>query len=158
MSKGFRGLPCLPVEFRITRILTDYISLKGSRACFGCCVGPSLGTALPCHAPPCWLPDRLVCRWWAWGAPMGRMEFVFGAMERPSDKQSEAPKRGASSVAWHSCQIKPCEWVCGESLCEVKIACFCNKSWVLLPLLTLLDSPMVEWEITWFIVCNWREK
>jgi hypothetical protein len=37
---------------------------------------------------------------------------------------SEEPE---SSLAWHSCQVKPCEWVCGENLCEVKIACFCNK-------------------------------
>ena len=46
---------------------------------------------------------------------------------------------------------------CGESLCEVKIACLCNKSWVLLPFLTILDSLMVEWEIAWLIVCIWRE-
>ena len=39
----------------------------------------------------------------------------------------DVPKWGASSLALHSCQVKPCEWVCGESLCEVKIACFCNK-------------------------------
>jgi hypothetical protein len=47
--------------------------------------------------------------------------------------------------------------VCGENLCEVKVAWFCNKSWVLLPFLALLDSPVVEWEIAWFIVCIWRE-
>ena len=31
------------------------------------------------------------------------------------------------------------------------------KYWLLLPLLTLLDSPVMEWEITWLIVCIWRE-
>ena len=31
----------------------------------------------------------------------------------------EAPKWGASSLAWHSCQVKSCECVCGESLCEM---------------------------------------
>ena len=71
--------------------------------------------------------------------------------------QKKAPNWGASSLAWHSCQIKSYEWVCGESLCEVKITCFCNKSWVLLPLLTLLYSPVMEWEIAWLIVCIWRE-
>ena len=30
-------------------------------------------------------------------------------------------------MTWHSCQIKPCECVYEESLCEVKIACFCNR-------------------------------
>ena len=39
----------------------------------------------------------------------------------------DALKWEAVSLAWHSCQVKPCEWVCGESLCEVKIACCCNK-------------------------------
>ena len=39
----------------------------------------------------------------------------------------DVPKWGASSLAWHSCQVKPCQWVCGESLCEVKITGFCNK-------------------------------
>ena len=71
--------------------------------------------------------------------------------------EKKAPKWGASSLAWHSCQIKSCEWVCRESLCKVKIACVCNKSWVLLPILTLLDSLVVEWKITWLIVCIWRE-
>jgi hypothetical protein len=64
---------------------------------------------------------------------------------------------GSSSLAWHSCQVKSCELVCGENLCEVKIACFCNKSWVILPFLTLLDSSVVEWEIVWLIMCIWRE-
>ena len=27
----------------------------------------------------------------------------------------------------HSYKVKPCEGVCRETLCEVKIACFCNK-------------------------------
>ena len=35
-----------------------------------------------------------------------------------------APKLGVSSLAWHSCQVEPCEGVCAESLYEVKIACF----------------------------------
>ena len=62
--------------------------------------------------------------------------------------------------SWHTshfCQVKSCKLVCGESLCEVKIACFCNKFWVLLPFLTLLDSPVVEWEIAWLIMCIWKE-
>ena len=64
---------------------------------------------------------------------------------------------GASFLVWHSCQVKSCELVCGESLCEMKIACFGNKFWVSIPFLTLLDSLVVEWEITWLIVCIWRE-
>ena len=73
------------------------------------------------------------------------------------DVEREAPKWGASCLAWHSCQVKSCELVCGESLCEVKIACFCNRSWVLLSFLTFLDSPVVEWKIAWLIMCIWRE-
>ena len=73
---------------------------------------------------------------------VGFHTFRFGWMNMRCGE--EDPKWGASSLAWHSCQVKPCDWVCGESLCEVKIACFCNKSWVFLPFLTLLDSPMME--------------
>ena len=51
-----------------------------------------------------------------------------------------------SSLAWHSCQVKFCEWMCGENLCEVKIACFCNKSWLFLSFPTILDSSVVEWD------------
>ena len=52
---------------------------------------------------------------------------------------------------------EPREWMCEESLCEVKIACCYNKSWVLLLLLTLLESFVMEWEIIWLIVLIWRE-
>ena len=86
---------------------------------------------------------------------VGLHRFRFGWMNL--DVKRKAPNWWASSLAWHSCQVKSCEWVCGESLCEVKIACFCNKSWVILPLHTLLDSPVVEWEIAWLVVCIWRE-
>ena len=67
---------------------------------------------------------------------VGFHSFRFGWMNLRSWR--DAPRWGASSLACDSCQVKPCEWVCGECLCEVKIACFCNKSWVLLPLLYTL--------------------
>ena len=40
------------------------------------------------------------------------------------DVERKAPKWGASFLPWYSCQVKFCEWVCGESLYEVKIASF----------------------------------
>ena len=86
---------------------------------------------------------------------VGFHPFRFGWMNLRNWR--DASKWGASFLALHSCQVKPCEWVCGKSLCEVTIACFCNKSCVFLLLLILLDSLMVEWEITWFIMCIWRE-
>ena len=38
--------------------------------------------------------------------------------------ESEAPKGGTSSLTWHSCQVKSCELVCEESLCEVRLHVF----------------------------------
>ena len=57
--------------------------------------------------------------------------------------ESEAPKFGASSLAWHSCQVKPCELVCRECLCEVRLHVFAINL-KLFFFLALLDSPMVE--------------
>jgi hypothetical protein len=88
---------------------------------------------------------------------VGFHPFRFGWMNPRSWR--DAPKWGASSLAWHYCQVKRCEWEC-----EVERACvrwrlhaFAIKSWVFLPLITLLDSHVVEWEITWLVVCIWRE-
>ena len=41
--------------------------------------------------------------------------------------ERKVAKWGASSLAWHFCQVKSCKWVCAESLCKVKVAYFCNK-------------------------------
>jgi hypothetical protein len=64
----------------------------------------------------------------------GFHRFTVGWMNPSSWR--DAPKlERASSLAWHFCQVKPCERVCGERACV---------RWRL----HVLDSPMVEWEMT----------
>ena len=47
---------------------------------------------------------------------------------------------------------------CEESVCmRWRVHVCSNKSWILLPPLTLLDSPVAEGEITWLIMCIWKE-
>ena len=67
----------------------------------------------------------MVCGVGGYTASGGFHPFRFGCMNPRSWR--DAHKWGASSLAWHSCQVKPCEWVCGESLYEVNIACCSNK-------------------------------
>ena len=77
--------------------------------------------------------------------PMGIDSFRSRWMNPRSWR--DAPKWGASFLAWHSCQVKPSEWVCGESLCEVKIACCCNKILSSFPITyTLGFSRCGEWD------------
>ena len=57
----------------------------------------------------------------------------------------DTPKWGASYLAWQSCQAKPCEWVWKKTRVNLwRLQVVVINFWVLLPLLTLLDSPVVE--------------
>ena len=60
--------------------------------------------------------------------------------------ESEAPKWGTFSLAWHSCQIKSCKLVCGESLCEIKLHVFIRN-------LEFFSPILYYWILPW-----WNER